>query len=181
MKTLTMYWKTAALSAGLLFFSAAVTAQNSKNKRIISDSKVARAEFLKGDKLMQALFDNSYGYAIFPNMGKGGAGVGAAAGSGIVYEKGKMIGSARMKQLNVGAQLGGQAYREVIFFENKDALNRFRDNKFEFAAQTSAVAVKEGVSANASYRDGVMVFTQEKAGLMYEASLGGQKFSYTSF
>ena len=86
-----------------------------------------------------------------------------------------------MKQLSIGFQLGGQAYREVIFFENEAALERFKQDNFEFAAQASAVAATKGASANVKYRDGVMVFTQEKKGLMYEASIGGQKFSYASF
>jgi lipid-binding SYLF domain-containing protein len=105
--------------------------------------------------------------------------VGGAAGNGIVFENGNMIGKAKMKQVSVGFQFGGQAYREVIFFENKAALDRFKENKFEFAAQVSAVAVTAGASANVKYKDGVMVFTQEKGGLMHEASIGGQKFSYT--
>jgi lipid-binding SYLF domain-containing protein len=130
---------------------------------------------------MQSLFDNSYGYVIFPNVGKGAIGVGGAAGNGIVSENGKTIGSAKMKQVSVGFQFGGQAYREVIFFENKGALNRFKQNKFEFSAQASAVAATAGASTNVKYREGVMIFTQQKGGLMYEASIGGQKFSYTPF
>ena len=160
---------------------ASLWAQNSKDNKIIDDSKVAKAEFIKTDGLMQSLFDNSYGYVIFPNVGKGAMGVGGAAGNGIVFEKGKTLGRAKMKQVSVGFQFGGQAYREVIFFENKAALDRFKQNKFEFSAQASAVAATAGASANVKYRNGVMVFTQEKGGLMYEASVGGQKFSYSPF
>jgi len=182
MKKISMKWLVIIL---LIFTGSAlpalVKAQDEKDTRVMDDSKNAKAEFMKTDKLMQALFDRSYGYVIFPNVGKGAVGVGGAAGSGTVYEKGKAVGAAKMIQVTVGAQLGGQAYREVVFFENKEALDRFREGKFEFAAQTSAVAVKSGASANAKYADGVMVFTQEKGGLMYEASVGGQKFSYTAF
>jgi lipid-binding SYLF domain-containing protein len=173
--------------AALLFVSAALAlpssllAQNSKDNKLMDDSKVATAEFIKTDGLMQSLFDNSYGYVIFPNVGKGGVGVGGAAGNGIVFEHGKSIGRAKMKQVSVGFQFGGQAYREVIFFENLAALDRFKQNKFEFSAQASAVAATTGASANVKYRDGVMVFTQQKGGLMYEASIGGQKFGYTPF
>ena len=173
------------LSIVLLAFTAllpaTLKAQDDKDNKIAEDSKEARAEFIKSDGLMQNLFDNSYGYVIFPNVGKGAIGVGGAAGNGIVFEGGKMIGSAKMKQVSVGFQFGGQVYREVIFFENKAALDRFKENKFEFAAQASAVAANAGASANVKYKDGVMVFTQEKGGLMYEASIGGQKFSYTPF
>ena len=130
---------------------------------------------------MQSLFQNSYGYVIFPNVGKGAIGIGGAAGNGIVFQNGSPIGSAKLKQVSIGFQFGGQTYREVIFFENEAALDRFKQNNFEFAAQASAVAATKGASANVKYRDGVMVFTQEKKGLMYEASVGGQKFNYTAF
>jgi len=149
-------------------------------ERIIDDSKDAKASFLKADPSMANLFKNSTGYVIFPNVGKGAVGVGGAAGRGAVYEKGKTIGTAQMVQVTVGPQAGGQAYREVIFFENKDALDRFMQNKVEFSGQASAIAVKAGASANANYRGGVVVFSQEKGGLMLEASLGGQKFTYKS-
>ena len=86
-----------------------------------------------------------------------------------------------MKQVSVGFQFGGQAYREVIYFENKAPLDRFKESKFELSAQASAVAATAGASANVKYHDGVMIFTQEKGGLMYEASVGGQKFSYDPF
>ena len=155
--------------------------QNAKDRDLIAESKEAKAQFLKTDNLMQSLFDNSYGYVIFPNIGKGAIGVGGAAGNGIVFEHGNAVGSAKMKQVTVGFQLGGQVYREVIFFQDKAALDRFKGGNFEFSAQASAVAVKAGASANMKYRDGVMVFSQEKKGLMYEASIGGQKFGYTQF
>jgi lipid-binding SYLF domain-containing protein len=160
---------------------ASVFAQNSKEKELIEDSKEAQTGFIGSDSLMQSLFANAYGYVIFPNIGKGAIGIGGAAGNGIVFEKGTPVGSAKMKQVSIGFQLGGQVYREVIFFENVEALDRFKQEKFEFAAQASAVAATKGASANVKYRDGVMVFTQEKKGLMYEASVGGQKFNYTAF
>jgi len=165
----------------VLFMSASVFAQNSKERELIEESKEAQAEFVKSDSLMQSLFENSYGYVIFPNVGKGAIGIGGAAGNGIVFEKGTPVGSAKLKQVSIGFQFGGQAYREVIFFESQATLDRFKQNKFEFSAQASAVAATKGASGNVKYRDGVMVFTQEKKGLMYEASIGGQKFDYTSF
>lgn len=164
-----------------LAMPVSLLAQDSKDNRLIEDSKEAKAAFIKSDGLMQSLFDNSYGYVIFPNVGKGAIGVGGAAGNGIVFESGKAIGRAKMKQVSVGFQFGGQAYREVIFFENQAAVDHFKQNKFEFSAQASAVAATAGASTNVKYRDGIMVFTQAKGGLMYEASIGGQKFNYTSF
>src|SRR5205809_4703725 len=101
----------------LLFLTAVLQAQDKKDQRIASDSRKAKSEFIKTDKLMQNLFNNAYGYVIFPNVGKAGAGVGGAAGNGTVYEKGNMVGAAKLKQLSVGLQLGGQLYSEVIFFE----------------------------------------------------------------
>src|SRR5690348_13797467 len=130
---------------------------------------------------MHSLFANATGYVIFPNVGKGAVGVGGAAGNGILFEKEQTTGRASLKQVSIGFQFGGQAYREVIFFENHAALDKFKQNKFEFSAQASAIAATEGASANVKYANGVMVFTQGKGGLMYEASIGGQKFTYKAY
>ena len=167
--------------AAVAFIPGKLGAQDKdKIDQLMKDSKDAKQAFIKTDPSMQQQFDNSYAYVIFPNIGKGAAVVGGAGGHGIAYQKGKAIGSAKMVQATVGAQVGGQAYREVIFFENKEALDRFKDNKVEFSGQVSAVAAKSGASADAKYREGVKVFTEERSGLMAEASLGGQKFTYTS-
>lgn len=178
-------YKVISLVAVLLIFTAgaftnALHAQ-SKTTKMVAESKEAKAAFIKTDALMDNLFDKSYGYVIFPNIGKGGLIAGGAGGKGTVYQKGKAIGSAKMVQVTVGLQAGGQAYREVIFFENKEALDRFKGDKLEFSGQVSAVAAKSGASANAKYTDGVIVFTQERGGLMAEASVGGQKFNYKPF
>lgn len=170
------------ITATSLFITMAATAQSStKDKRLIEDAQVAKEEFLNTDGLMKSLFDNAYGWAIFPNVGKGGIGIGGAAGKGVVYEQGNLIGKAQLTQVSIGFQFGGQAYREVIFFESKADMDRFKENKIEFSAQASAVAVTEGASANVKYKEGVMIFTQQKGGLMYEASIGGQKFNFSSF
>ena len=168
----------------VLFFALAgftAFSQGTKDDKIMADATEAKADFIRTDGMMKSLFDNAYAYVIFPNVGKGAIGVGGAAGNGIVYEHGKAIGRAKMKQVSVGFQFGGQAYREVIFFESKENLDRFKEDKFEFAAQASAVAATAGASANVKYANGVMIFTQQKGGLMYEASVGGQKFDYTAF
>jgi lipid-binding SYLF domain-containing protein len=159
---------------------ATMVAQDEDSK-IQTDANNARAEFIKSDGLLQNLFDKSYGYVIFPNVGKGAIGVGGAAGNGIVYEQGNPVGHAKMKQVTVGFQFGGQAYREVIFFETKEALDQFKGGNFELSAQASAVAVTKGAAGNVKYRNGILIFTQEKGGLMYEASVGGQKFDYKAF
>lgn len=176
MKRLKIFWVMAFVS---VFNVMPILGQSdSKKDKIIADSNESKSEFIATDHLMKSIFEDAYGYVIFPNVGKGGIGVGGAAGNGAVYEKGTLIGMAKLSQLSIGFQAGGQAYREVIFFESKAALQRFEESKFEFAAQVSAVAVKTGASGNAKYTDGVMVFTMQKGGLMYEASVGGQKFKY---
>jgi lipid-binding SYLF domain-containing protein len=144
-------------------------------------------------------FKTAYGYAVFPTIGKGGFVVGGARGKGRVYEQGKYIGDTTMTQVTAGFQFGGQAYSEIIFFENKAALDQFRQGNFEFGAQAQAVAITAGASAGAStgggasasasatqheaasagaYYKGMAVFTVAKGGLMYEASIGGQKFTF---
>jgi lipid-binding SYLF domain-containing protein len=111
-------------------------------------------------------------------VGKGGFIIGGAHGNGHVFEKGKLIGYGSLTQVTVGAQVGGQEFSEVIFFESKEALAKFKESEFAISAQVSAVAAAEGVSKNAKYVDGVMVFTKAKQGLMAEASVGGQKLKF---
>ncbi|WP_121356588.1 lipid-binding SYLF domain-containing protein [Flavisolibacter nicotianae] len=170
-----------ALLFSALLIAGMAGAQSAKDKKLIKDAAAGKEAFLSSDALMKNLFNEAYGYAIFPNIGKGGIGIGGAAGNGIVYEKGAMIGKASMRQVNIGFQFGGQAYREVIFFENKETLDRFKENKVELSAQVSAIAVKTGAAATAKYAEGVMIFTQQKGGLMYEATVGGQKFEFSPF
>ena len=145
---------------------------------VYGKAKKAVDEFQVKNPGMQKHFDQAYGYVVFPTIGKAAIGLGGAHGKGIVFEQGEPIGDAKMTQISWGLQLGGQAYREVIFFETEEALASFKENNFEFAAQVSAVALTAGASADAAYEKGVAVFTMTKGGLMYEASIGGQKFKY---
>ena len=135
-------------------------------------------DFIDEDRGMRAWFEDSYGYAIFPNVGKGGIGVGGAYGEGLVYELGDAIGTSALTQATIGFQLGGQSYQQVIFFEDVRALEVFISGDFEFGAQASAVAATAGASADADFNRGMATFTAQNGGLMYEASLGGQKFSF---
>ena len=143
-------------------------------------------------------FSHAYGYALFPTIGKGGIVVGGAHGSGRVYTHGKYVGDTSMTQVTVGLQLGGQAFSQIIFFEDERSFKEFTSGNFEFSAQASAVAITAGASASAGttggsagasggkkdattsgeYYKGMAVFTIAKGGLMYEAAIGGQKFSY---
>jgi len=166
------------LMSGLFASNSVLAQSDDKDDKIVADANEAKADFIKTDGLMKNLFDNSAGYVIFPNIGKGAIGIGGAAGNGAVFQNGTLIGMAKMTQGSIGFQFGGQAYREVIFFETEADLNRFKENKIEFSGQASAVAVTKGAAANIKYKDGVMIFSQIKGGLMYEASVGGQKFKY---
>jgi lipid-binding SYLF domain-containing protein len=146
-----------------------------------------------------SFFKTAYGYAVFPTIGKGGVGVGGAFGKGRVYEKGKYVGNASMAQVTVGFQLGGQAYSQMIFFEDQRAFKEFTSGNFAFGAEASAVAITAAAGAKASttgssagvsggrhdaktvgaYQNGMATFTVAKGGLMYAANIGGEKFSYT--
>ena len=143
--------------------------------------------------------ESAYGYAVFPTVAKGGVGVGAARGKGRVYEQGKYIGDTTLTQLSVGAQLGAQGYSEMVFFQDERALKEFTSGSFEFGADANAVAITASAGAKAStagssagasggkkdaatagnkYNKGMATFTIAKGGLMYEASVSGQKFKY---
>ncbi len=130
------------------------------------------------DPTMKSFFTSSKGYAVFPTIAKGAFGVGGAYGKGVLYEKGVHVGYCDLTQGSIGLQIGGQGYSEIIFFQTADALRSFKAGEFAFAAQVSAVAVKAGASADADYQAGVAVFTRPKAGLMGEAAIGGQNFTF---
>jgi lipid-binding SYLF domain-containing protein len=142
----------------------------------VNKAKEAIEDFKQVDEGIAELFDSAYGYAVLPAIGKGGIGIGGAGGKGTVFKGGEPVADVKMSQVTVGLQLGGQKYAEVIFFENEQAYTRFVEKDFEFAAQVSAVALASGASADAKFKDGMLVFTQALGGLMYEASIGGQRF-----
>ena len=157
------------------------------------DDKAAIAAFMESP-VASKFHKSAYGYAVFPTIGKGGFGIGGAHGSGRVYVGGNKTGDTSMTQISFGLQAGGQAYRQVIYFENKEAFTKFTTGDFEFGAQAEAIALTasagasagtEGTSASANesqseskYFDGMIVFTMGKGGLMYQAALGGQKYNY---
>jgi len=165
----------------LLLIGFGAIAQSDKDKEIMADAKKAKQTLLAKDAGLEKFFKNASGYAIFPNVGKGGLIVGGASGNGVVYKNGSPIGMSSLKKINVGLQAGGQAVIEVIFFETDAALEKFKKGNYEFSAEASAVIAEEGTSENANYSDGVVVFAMPKAGLMADASIGGQKFEYHPF
>jgi lipid-binding SYLF domain-containing protein len=185
------------LKAMLLFSLIAMAGQSAWAE----DSYAKALNAFKNAGESGRFFDTAYGYAIFPTIGKGGMGIGGAYGEGRVYAAGQYVGNTSMTQLTLGFQLGGQAFSQIVFFQNATAYQEFTSGNFEFSAQATAVAITAGLSADASttgglsagasggmndattahggYRRGLAVFTIAKGGLMFEAALGGQKFSYT--
>jgi lipid-binding SYLF domain-containing protein len=141
-----------------------------------ADTALAKAK--AADSTFATLAGTAYGYAVFPSVGKGGVGLGGAYGQGILYEHGVFVGYCDMSQASIGFQFGGQSYTEVILLESKSAADTFKSGDLTLAAQASAVALKAGAAANAKYSNGVAIFTMDQSGLMYEASVGGQKFTF---
>ena len=127
---------------------------------------------------METIFSNSVGWAVFPSIAKAGIGVGGASGNGRVYRKGVFIGTTTMTQVSFGFQLGGQTYSEIVFFQNDDTLNRFKQGKFDLGANVSAIVVDVGAAVKAGFKDGTIVFIKPQKGLMYEATISGQKFTF---
>jgi len=155
--------------------------------------------FIKSDAV-KPFFNEAYGYAVFPLVGKGGILLGGAYGAGRVYMEGDIAGTATMFKINLGFQLGGQAFRQIIFFQDKRAYDEFTSEGFEFDGSLSAVIITLGAQAQAgtqgntagasvgpatgaqaetSYTKGMAVFVHTIGGLMYEVSIGGQRFSFT--
>jgi len=153
----------------------------------------------KNSKVVQPFFKNAYGYAVFPTIGKGGVGIGGAFGKGQVYREGKVTGTTSLIKGTIGFQVGGQVFSEILFLQDKRAYDEFTSGNFEFDATASAVAITAGVQAKAgtdgatagasagpasgkqaktSYKKGMAVFVHARGGLMYEATIGGQKFTF---
>lgn len=170
--------KTSLLAVLIIFSTAAMAQVGAWNPKAEEKAANTITTFKEKNEKMNAYFEESYGYVVFPSIGKGGIVVGGAHGRGVVYEQNQSIGTAKMTQITVGFQWGGQAFSEVIFFKNKAAMDSFKNSNLEFSGQASAVAVTLGASVDIAYENGVAVYTLTKGGLMYEASLGGQKFNY---
>jgi len=168
-----LYWFTVFC----LSFAVAVPAALAEEVSSAEVKKTIDAFKFKDPSIAERL-KSAHAYAVFPTIGKGGLIVGGAAGDGHVFERGHMIGTAELSQVTIGLQAGAQEFSELIFFQDKAALDRFTGNKFEFAANASAIVAKSGASSSSNYRNGVMVFTIAKEGVMLEAAIGGQKFKF---
>ncbi len=173
-------WACMLTAVGMLCLTGCSTAPKTTEARTDLDASVRHTLDLarRTDPGIQGFIDSSAGYAVFPSVGKGAVGVGGAFGRGELIQGGRMVGYCSLTQASVGAALGGQKYSELVFFETPAALEKFKTGDYTFSAQASAVALKSGASANAKYADGVAVFTMGEEGLMVEASIGGQKFSF---
>jgi lipid-binding SYLF domain-containing protein len=181
MKTITPYFLAALFSIGVAAGVLADDNANSEKAELTAKVNEAKAEFLRQDPDLKAVFDRAAGFALLPSVGKGAIGIGGAHGTGQLFAKDKLLGVATMSQVTIGFQLGGQEYSELIFFQDQKALDDFKQSNMEFSAQASAVAVHSGASKDAKYKAGVMIFTMAKAGLMFEASVGGQKFKFEPY
>lgn len=174
---------TLLLAFSLFALTGTTTAGWDPNEKakMIANANATIAEFKKADSSLRNFFSESYGYVVFPTIGKGGFIVGGATGRGVVYRGETPIGISRLSQGTFGAQIGGQAYSQMIFFEDKGAFEQFKSGNLKFSAQATAVAVTEGAAKTQPYGNGVAVFTLVKGGLMAEATIGGQHFSYQAF
>lgn len=162
-----------AALVGLIFLAPSLQGQSpdEKAQAVIAKFKQEKPELAK-------FFNNARGYAVYPSVGKGAIGIGGAHGNGFVYEGGKLIGKSSLTQVTIGLQLGGQAYSEIVFLEDKAAMDSFKKGKIKLDGQASAVAVTARAGLDLAYRNGVAIVTMAKGGLMYEASVGGQEFSF---
>lgn len=169
-----------SLGSALLLFasSAPAEAKEGSDEQLAEDTRDALQRFAEKDRTFEATLKKLAGYAIFPEVSKGGFIVGGAGGRGEVYEGGKLIGRATLSQGTVGAQIGGQKFAEIILFKNKSALKRFKKNRLELSAQATATAADQGATAKAKYADGIAIIILPTSGLMAEASIGGQKLTF---
>ena len=155
--------------------------KNFNNQNKANFKTIEALKKFKSIRRLKPYFREAAGFAVFPNIAKAGLGIGGARGNGEVFEDGKVIGSTTVTQLSFGFQLGGQAFSQIIFFQNKRDIDRFTDGNFEFGASASAALITEGANASVDYTNGVAVMTFSKGGLMYEASIGGQKFTFKGY
>lgn len=165
-----------ALAIPALIGTAALPAHDGWDAKL--SQKATIQAFKQKDPGMKVFFDRAYGCAVFPII-KGGMGVGGAHGEGQLLERGRVVGTARVSQGTIGFQLGGQSYSQIVFFRNQLALARFKNGNLKFAADATAIAVTAGVGAEADDKRAVAVFVLPKKGLMCEAAIGGQHFSFT--
>lgn len=160
-------------------FSQAWNPFRQKHKRSGEENAQLLIEKVKKlDLKIEAIFQEAAGWAVFPRISKAGIGIGAASGNGRVYSKNQFIGTTTMMQASFGLQLGGKVYGEIIFFQDDNTLEKFKNGKFELGANVSAVIANKGAAREIGFKDGLIVFVLPGKGLMYEATVSGQKFTF---
>lgn len=160
------------------FGAVRMSEAGTNDAELVSEARQTIAVYKKADPSIEAFFRRSVGYVVFPGIGKGGLGIGGAHGTGVLFEKDVPVGKVTMNQVTIGAQAGGQEFSQIIFYEIPHALQELKGGKASFSAGVSAVALNTGAAESARFKNGIAVFTATKGGLMLEASVGGQKFSY---
>jgi lipid-binding SYLF domain-containing protein len=170
----------APASAGLLSLSGCGTTPSTPAQKaaLADEGQLKLKELYAENPDLKTTVENAYGYCIFPDVSKGGLVIEGGSGRGSVYEQGRYIGTAGISMGGVGADIGGQSYTELLVFATKDALSSFEDNKLQFDASASAVALKAGAADQAKWSKGVAVFTKPIGGFMLEAAIGGQQFTF---
>lgn len=153
-------------------------AREDQELRVGVDESIAA--FKQTDPSIQSYFDRSHGYAVFPRVSKGGIGIGGARGNGRVFERGRVIGAAEITKLSIGLQLGGQIFREIIFFQDRATMDLFKAGQYALSAEATGAVAADGAAASVNYAEGVAVFVMPIEGFMFEAAVGGQRFRYSA-
>lgn len=169
-----------SLALGGMSCSSGSSAPATEGERVdLSNAASSATDGFRSDPKASKFFDTAYGWAIFPKMSKGAVGIGVSQGRGEVYQGGQLVGYVKATSVTVGAQLGGQTFSEIIFFQNQWSFQKFTNNQFAGQASATAVAGKKGSGQLVDYSDGVAIFTQNHNGLIAAADFGGQQFEYT--
>lgn len=177
---MTTQTQVARLALALAFLAGCSTVPPTAEERneLVHRAEAERADWKKNDPEFDSFVGRRYGFAFFPEVTKGGAGIGGGYGRGVVYEQGQHIGYADITQGSVGLQLGGQTFSELIVFQDKYAMDRFKRNAMDFGASASGVVATTGTATNAPFVDGIAIFVKPLAGAMAEATIAGQRFTY---
>ncbi len=146
--------------------------------QLVEHADAALLTFQEVDPTLSHFINEAHGYAVFPRVTRGGLGIGGAHGRGVVYRQAQPVGWCELTQATIGVQLGGQSFSQLIFFGTADAFENFKAGSWALAANASAVAAHHGAAGAADYERGVAVFILPRGGLMFEAAVGGQRFTY---
>ena len=165
--------------AGLTLPGCSTAPPTEETRQNLNDeARTSLNEMKRADPSLNDFLNRGFAYAIFPSVGAGGVGAGGAYGRGQVFQGDRFLGYTDLSQGTVGLELGGRTYSELIVFKDQNAFEDFQHNKLQLAAQAAAIALKAGASTTANFSQGVAVFTRPTGGLMFDASIGGQQFTF---